>query len=80
MISTNVRISAAFSPTQLTGCADPDCVPATYSGGRLYLTAVLCQRDERINSVRARASGAPYKAMVASAMRTIFPRKFRREP
>ncbi len=61
-------------------CADPDSVPATYSGGRLYLTAVLCWRDERINSVRARASGAPYKAMVASAMRTIFPRKFRIGP
>ena len=61
-------------------CADPDSVPATYSGGRLYLTAVFCWRDERINSVRARASGAPYKAMVASAMRTIFPRKFRIDP
>ncbi len=36
-------------------CADPDSVPATYSGGRLYLTAVFCRHDERINSVRARA-------------------------
>ena len=61
-------------------CADPDSVPAAYSGGRLYLTAVFCRHDERINSVRVRASGAPYKAMVASAMRTIFPRKFRIDP
>ncbi len=64
-------------------CADPDSVPAAYSGGRLYLTAVFCWRDERINSVWARVGGVTSTTdqaladMTSGSMRRMFPDTWR---
>ncbi len=60
-------------------CADPDAVSTNHAGGRVYLTAVFCWRDERINSVRARVGGVTSTTdqaladMTSGSMRRMFP-------
>lgn len=64
-------------------CAEPDGVPSAVPGGPVRLTAVFCWRGERINSIRARVGGVASSAdarlddMVASALRGLFPNKWR---
>ncbi len=64
-------------------CADPDAVSTNHAGGRVYLTAVFCWRDERINSVRARVGGVTSTTdqaladMTSGSMRRMFPNSWR---
>ncbi len=66
-------------------CADPDAVSTDHAGGRVYLTAVFCWRDERINSVRARVGGVTSTTdqaladMTSGSMRRMFPNSWRYE-
>ena len=64
-------------------CADPDAVSTNHAGGRVYLTAVFCWRDERINSVWARVGGVTSTTdqaladMTSGSMRRMFPNTWR---
>ncbi len=60
-------------------CADPDAVSTNHAGGRVYLTAMFCWRDERINSVWARVGGVTSTTdqalpdMPSGSLRRLFP-------
>ena len=78
-----VMVYGGKAVSENEACAGPDAVSADHAGGRVYLTAVFCWRDERINSVRARVGGVTSTTdqaladMTSGSMRRMFPNGWR---